>query len=127
MKLTSIAILLLLICGFQKTPQDIILEGKYKMEYETEYANQNCIINIKGSKYVKTFENKSKKKGTIELKKYKFGQEYILREKDSDLEVIVDGTTYKPSDTVYFRTKNINQKESENGIIISSGKLIKLK
>ena len=125
MKFTAL-ILITCILNFQKA-QEIKLEGKYKMEYETEFAVNNCTIEIHGLDYKKKLENGRKVKGKIEVQKKKFSNLYILKDHDSDLEVDIVGKTYRVSDTIFFRTKNSSQKDDENDMVIYSGKLIRIK
>jgi hypothetical protein len=109
----------------QKKKQEIKLEGKYRMEYEELYISENCIIKINDSIYQKKLNDGSKRKGKIEEKKLKFTKLYILKDNNSQLEVEMDAETYKPSDTIYFRTKKQGEKEKD-GLTIYSGKLIKI-
>jgi hypothetical protein len=124
---THLIVVYFLFTTFQGKRQDIKLEGKYKMEYETEYSAHNCFINIRADKYTKSYTKGAKKKGEIETLKHKFGQRYVLREKGSNLEVYVEGTTYRPSDTIYFRTRRVDEKDDGSALTIYSGKLIKIK
>ena len=110
----------------QKKPQEIKLEGKYKMEYKAQYASENCIIKIKDKLYEKKLSDDSKRKGKIEEQKLKFGKLLILKDNGSELEVEMDGETYKHSDTIYFRTRKINKK-NEDELTIYGAKLIKIK
>ena len=110
----------------QKKPQEIKLEGKYRMEYEAQYASENCVIKIKDKLYEKKLSNGSKRKGKIEEQKLKFGKLLILKDNDSELEVEMDGETYKPSDTIYFRTRKVNEK-NEDAMTVYGAKLIKIK
>lgn len=126
MKLLSFALLFFALTFNQKQQQEIKLEGKYKMEYEADYVSENCIIKISGDNYEKTLTNGSKRKGKIEVKKLKFGRLLILKDKGSELEVDIEGETYNPSDTIYFRTKKINEKD-EDDMIVYGAKLIKIK
>lgn len=128
MKLFLTALLFLSFAIDQKQPKEIKLEGTYRMEYETEYASENCIIQIKKQHYKKTLITGVKRKGNIEEVKLKFGSLLILKDNDSELEVELYGQTYKPSDTIYFRTKKVNEKENnESAIVIYHGRLIKVK
>jgi uncharacterized protein YdeI (BOF family) len=122
----TILILIASILNFQKA-QEIKLEGKYKMEYETEFAANNCTIEINGVGYKKKLKNGKNVKGKIEVQKQKFTNLYILKDSNSDLEVDIVGKIYRVSDTIYFRTKNSSQKDNENDLTIYSGKLIKIK
>ena len=110
----------------QKKPQEIKLEGKYRMEYEAQYASENCIIKIKDKDYQKTLNDGSKRKGKIEEQKLKFGKLYILKDNNSKLEVEMDAETYKPSDTIYFHTKKQNEKDKD-ALTVFGAKLIKIK
>lgn len=127
MKLITFALLIFTLVSYQKQRQEIKLEGKYKMEYETEFASENCTIKIKGNKFEKKLNTGEKRKGIIEVQKLKFGKLFLLKELNSNLEVNVDGETYHPSDTIYFRTKRIDEKDDDSALIIYSGKLIKIK
>ena len=109
----------------QKKKQEIKLEGKYRMEYEELYISENCIIKINDSIYQKKLNDGSKRKGKIEEKKLKFTKLYILKDNNSQLEVEMNAETYRPSDTIYFRTKKQGEKEKD-GLTIYSGKLIKI-
>jgi mRNA-degrading endonuclease HigB of HigAB toxin-antitoxin module len=126
MKLILSVILLFSLAFDQNKPTEVKLEGKYRMEYEANYVSENCTINIKGNKYSKKLNNGSKRKGTIEIVKQKFGNLYVLKEKDSELEVNIGGRIFRVSDTIFFRTKKINEVD-KNSLTIYSGKLIKIK
>lgn len=126
MKLFFFALLFLSLTTFQKKPQEIKLEGKYRMEYETRHSLENCIIKIKGKVYEKKLVNGAKRKGTVVEVKQKFGKLFILKDKGSELEVEMNGETYKPSDTIYFRTRKINEKD-DDALTIYGAKLIKIK
>ena len=127
MKIFTLTLLLLSLSTLQREPTKIKLEGKYKMEFESDFAAQNCLVKIKENKYVKTFGNGLKKTGEIDILKLKFGQLFILKEKNSDIEVHVPGETYHPSDTIFFRTKKVDEKDDGGALTIYSGKLIKLR
>lgn len=114
------------IVNAQKKKQEIKLEGKYRMEYEELYISENCVVKIKDSIYQKKLNDGSKRKGKIEVKKLKFTKLYILKDNNSQLEVEINAETYRPSDTIYFRTKKQAEKEKD-GLTIYSGKLIKIK
>ena len=97
------------------------------MEFETEFADQNCLIKIKDKKFVRSLNTGHKIKGKVELIKLKFGQLYRLKSNKSNIEIDVEGSTYHPSDTIFFRTKRVGEKDSDDALTIYSGKLIKLK
>lgn len=127
MKLFFTALLFVSFAVDQKQPKEIKLEGTYRMEYETEYASENCMIQIKKQHYKKTRDTGVKIKGNIEEVKLKFGSLLILKDKDSELEAELYGQTYNPSDTIYFRTKKVNEKENnEEALVIYSARLIKV-
>ena len=127
MKLFTLISILFVFTSSQIQKQEIKLDGEYKMIYETEYTSENCIIKINGATYVKKLNNGSKKKGKITEQKLKVVKLFFLRDYESELEVEVMGDTYKPSDTIYFRTKKIGEKDNPDDIVISSGQLIKIK
>ncbi len=127
MKLFTLISLLFALTGSQKQNQEIKLDGKYKMLYETEYASENCIIKIKGANYEKKLNNGSKKKGKISEQKSKYVKLLFLQDNASELQVEVIADTYSSSDTIYFRTKKIGVKDNPDKIVISSGQLIKIK
>lgn len=127
MKFFSLISLLIALCGSQKPSQEIKLEGRYKMVYESEYSSENCTINIKGLQYEKRLNNGSKRTGHVSEEKLKFGKLYILKDNASELQVAIHSGDIGTSDTIYFRTKKIGQKDDTSKIIISSGQLIRLK
>ena len=127
MKIFTFILLFISLTTLQKEPTKIKLEGKYKMEFESDFVAQNCLVKIKGNKYVKTFDNGVNKNGTINILKLKFSQLLILKEKNSDIEVHVPDETYHPSDTTFFRTKKVDEIDAGGALTIYSGKLIKLR
>ena len=127
MKIFTFILLFISLTTLQKEPTKIKLEGKYKMEFESDFVAQNCLVKIKGNKYVKTFDNGVNKNGTINILKLKFSQLLILKEKNSDIEVHVPDETFHPSDTIFFRTKKVDEKDAGDALTIYSGKLIKLR
>ena len=126
MKLISLAVLFLSLTINQKDPTEIKLEGKYRMEYEANYVSENCTIKINGETYEKKLNNGSKRKGKVETLKQKFGKLFILKDKDSELEVDIQGKTYHVSDIIFFRTKKVNEKD-EDALTVYAGKLIRIK
>ncbi len=112
--------LILIISSFLPQKQNIL--GKYKMEYEEKYNSENCIINFKDNTYKKKTISGTTTKGTIEYQQYFI----ILKDKKSPLQV----EFFKKDiakDTIYFRTKDVNEKVAPKGrIVIYSGKLIRM-
>lgn len=113
--LTSIAFSVLV------QPQEEKMMGKYKMEYEQEFASQNGTIIFEGTTFKRQQLDKKKVKGNIDYQKH-----FIFLNDKSNLQVIFAKREMK-NDTIYFRTKNLNDKSPEMELTIYAGKLIKIK
>lgn len=98
------------------------LEGKYKIEYDKKYKEQNGIVTFKDSIYERILVNGKVIKGKIEYKVYSIE----LKDIGTNLQIdFYKGDISK--DTIFFGTKDLNKIIDNNDIVINSGKLIKLK
>jgi hypothetical protein len=112
-----------ILLSFLILPQDVKLKGKYKMEYEPEYNEQNCIILFKDNAYERRLTNGKTIKGTILYKDF----EVALFDKTTNLQMDFLKQSIK-KDTIYFGTRNVNHEPEKRGkIIIYSGRLIRIK
>ena len=93
------------------------------MEYEQEYKEQNCIINFKGTTYERQLTSGKVMKGKI-----LYGNlDITLFDKTTNLQMDFLKQDIQ-KDTIYFGTRNVNDKPEEEGeMIIYSGKLIRMK
>lgn len=104
-------------------PQEERLNGKYIMQYEEKYISENCIITFTDSGYKRRLSSGKTIKGKVEYTNF----EIILRDKNTNLKMSFLKQEIK-NDTIYFGTKNINDKPiDEMEISINAGKLIKVK
>lgn len=103
-------------------PQEVKMKGKYKMEYEQDYTSQNGTIVFDGDTYMRYPSNGKRIKGSIDYEKYFI----ILNDKKSNLRVKL-AKREMGNDTIYFRTRDLNDKSPEMDLVIFAGKLIKLK
>ena len=107
--------------------QEDKLKGKYKMEYEEEFSKENCTIDIKNDSYKKVLQNGNTRKGKVLEERDEFEKRFVLKDFESNLEVEILNDVEKFSDTIYFRTRKVDEKLDENLMIIYSGKLIKIR
>lgn len=114
--LTSIA------CSFLIQPQEEKMFGKYKMEYDQDYASLNGTITFDGVTFKRNQLDGKKVKGDVDYQK----NFIFLNEKKSHLQVIFAKREMK-NDTIYFRTKDLNDKSPEMELVVFAGKLIKQK
>lgn len=102
-------------------PQEEKIVGKYKMEYEQEFKSQNGTIDFDGTIFKRKRLDGKKTKGIIDYQK-----NFVYLNDKSNLQVIFAKREIK-QDTIYFRTKDLNNKSPESELTIFSGKLIKIK
>ncbi len=104
----------------QQEPQ---LNGKYRMNFEEDYASQNSIIEFKNNYYKRKLPNGKIVKGII------IYQDFVIQLKDDKSNLRMDFSKSDiQKDTIFFGTKNLNEKTSNNmDMIIYSGKLIRIK
>jgi hypothetical protein len=108
--------------SFLISPQQMKLEGKYKMQYEQKYIEQNCIIIFKGNTYIRQLPNGKIIKGNISYNDFNI----TLVDKKTNLQMDFLKRDIQ-KDTIYYGTKNITEKpEKEGKIIIYSAKLIRM-
>ena len=97
------------------------LTGKYQMQYEEKYRSENCLISFNDSIYVRRLPNGKSIKGHV------FYKNFLVSLKDDESNLQMDFLKQEiQKDTIYFGTKDVNEKPS-NGLTINSGKLIKIK
>lgn len=106
----------------------IELNGKYSMIYEEKYSSENGTIEIKDKEFIKMM-NGQKYEGIIESKNNEFESLFILKTKDSKLEVHIEKESFFESEIIYFRTVDtaIADNKKNNSIIVYSGRLEKIK
>ncbi|MEC4050181.1 hypothetical protein OX284_012125 [Flavobacterium sp. SUN046] len=92
------------------------------MEFEEKYKFQNCNIEFNKKTYIRHFSNGNKIKGEI----FENNFEYVLKEKTTSLQIHILKEDLN-KDTVFFITKDINDKVKENELELYSGKLIIIK
>lgn len=105
--------------------QDMIIKGKYEMQYEEKFKSQNCVINFEKKTYRRKLPDGKIVKGKIEYS----DETIVLTDKETSLQMEFFKREMK-NDTIYFKTKDLKEVESKNkkgGIVIYSGKLIRLK
>ena len=107
---------------FINTQKDQKLNGKYLMQYEQKYSSQNCVIAFHDSVYTRRISNGKSIKGHIIYNKFSVS----LNDDKSNLEMDFARREMQ-KDTVFFGTKDLNDKLSSSDLTINLGKLIKIK
>lgn len=104
----------------QQQPQ---LNGKYKMNFEEDYASQNCIVEFKNNSYKRKLSNGRIVKGIV------IYQDLVVQLKDDKSNLRMDFSKSDiQKDTIFFGTKNLSEKSTNKmDMTIYSGKLIKMK
>lgn len=102
--------------------QDFKLNGKYRMQYEEKYNSQNCVILFNDTTYIRELPNGKFIKGHILYQKFNVS----LKDNETSLQMdFLKREIHK--DTIFFGTKDLDDKIKSNGITINVGKLIKIK
>ena len=97
--------------------------GKYKMEFEEKYNSHNCYVNFENDKYERKLIDGKIVKGKIDNLEKKI----ILTDENTFLQMEFFKRELS-NDTVYFKTKNLKEEHvPKKGIVIYSGKLIRIK
>jgi hypothetical protein len=104
------------------SPQEVKLNGKYKMQYEEKYNAQNCIINFTDSTYTRKLPNGKTIRGIIKYKKFNIS----LKDENSFLQMDFMKRELQ-RDTIFFGTTDLNDKPSNSELTVNSGKLIKIR
>lgn len=108
--------------SFYPFQNELKLNGKYNMKYEEKYNFQNCVIIFNDSTYVRTLSSGKSISGHI------FYQKFNVSLKDNESNLQMDFLKREiQKDTIFFSTKNLNDKANNHGLIVNSGKLIKIK
>lgn len=104
-------------------PPDTKLNGKYKMEFEQKYNDQDCIIIFKNNTYKRQLPSGKIVKGNI------LYDDFIITLIDNNTNLQMDFLKRDiQKDTIHFGTKNVNDEpEKEGKIIIYTAKLIRMK
>ena len=110
-----------LLISFMCTQKEFKLNGKYIMQYEKEYNSQDCVVNFHDSIYTRILSSGKHVKGHIIYKKFSVS----LNDDKSTLQMDFAKTKIQ-RDTIFFGTKNTNDKPS-NDLLLISGRLIKVK
>jgi len=112
-------ILLIVLLSLFIQTQDVKLEGKYKIEYETKFQSQNGNITFKKDSYTRKLNAGGTVKGKVLYEK-----RFIkLTDENGKFEMVIINSDAK-KDTIAFGTTDLTKPMDGGKIIIHSGKLI---
>lgn len=114
-------IIIFLLYNLQSFKQEFKLNGKYEMQYEDKFNFQNGIIIFNDSIYVRYLSNGKSITGHIFYQKFNV----TLKDDDSYLQMNFLKREIQ-RDTIFFGTKNLNDKSNNSELTINSAKLIKI-
>lgn len=92
------------------------------MQFEEKYSSQNCTITFNDSIYERLFVNGESVRGKIIYKKFNVS----LMDEKTNLQMNFLKKEIQ-RDTIFFGTIDLNSNLSNNGLIVNSGKLIRIK
>jgi len=110
---------------FFTNQQEIKIKGKYEMQYEQKFKSQNCVVDFGSKTYKRKLADGKIVKGSV-----KYSDNIVLLTDEGTFLQMEFYQDELQKDTIYFKTKDLKVEEDKNkktGIVIYSGKLIKLK
>lgn len=118
---------LIIICSILFTyfnqNQEVKLHGKYKMEFEEKFKEQNCVVTFNDSLYSRKLPNGKTIKGKVTYRKYHIS----LKDEKTNLQMDF-AKMQIGRDTIFFGTKDVSiVDKNKSDIHIDNARLIKLK